>query len=178
MMLRLASHKDVGVSIVILIGIGANLRSPMNGPAIETCRAALTQLGRHGIAIESLSHWYATEPVGGPGQPAYVNAVAGLRTHLAPHPLLDLLQSVERLFGRRRGAKNAPRTLDLDLLAHGDAVLNSRRLTLPHPGLAERAFVLLPLADIAPAWRDPRSGLDVGGLLKRLNGRNAVRKIA
>jgi 2-amino-4-hydroxy-6-hydroxymethyldihydropteridine diphosphokinase len=96
------------------------------------------------------SSLYRTAPVGYLDQPDFVNAVAEIETHLDPAALLDQLLLIEGRFGRERSTRNAPRTLDLDLLLHGNRSVTSPRLTLPHPRMAERAFVLVPLAEIAP----------------------------
>ena len=102
-----------------------------------------------GIKAVTASPFYRSAPVEATG-PDFVNAVAALDTDLPPLALLDTLLALENLHGRQRPYRNAPRTLDLDLLMHGDAVLNHDRLTLPHPRMHQRAFVLLPLRDLAP----------------------------
>jgi len=127
------------------IGLGANL-----GDAGATLRLALRELATSaGIEDCAASPFYRTAPVDA-GGPDYVNAVARLRTTLAPEALLDLLQALEQRHGRERLYHNAPRTLDLDLLLYGDQVLQNARLTVPHPRMHERAFVLRPLVDLAP----------------------------
>jgi len=127
------------------IGLGANL-----GDAGATLRLALRELAASaGIDDCTASPFYRTAPVDA-GGPDYVNAVARLRTTLAPEALLDLLQALEQRHGRERLYHNAPRTLDLDLLLYGDQVLHDARLTVPHPRMHERAFVLRPLLDLAP----------------------------
>jgi len=141
------------------IGLGANL-----GDARTTLRdalAALQALAAPGsFAASSL---WRSAPIDSSG-PDYVNAVARLRTALAPHALLDALQAIERRFGRERPYRNAPRTLDLDVLLYGvlgDAgglVLSDDRLTLPHPRAAQRAFVLAPLAELWPRGEIPGAG--------------------
>jgi len=132
------------------IGLGANL-----GDARATLRAAVAALDRlpqtRLVAVSSL---YRSAPIDSTG-PDYLNAVASLDTTLAPHELLAALQAIELEHGRERPYRNAPRTLDLDLLLHGDAVLDTPTLTLPHPRLLERAFVLAPLAQLQPALRLP-----------------------
>jgi 2-amino-4-hydroxy-6-hydroxymethyldihydropteridine diphosphokinase len=138
------------------VGLGSNLDHP-----IDHVRGALAELGYlAGTRVVARSRLYRSPPAGPPDQPDYVNAVAGLLTQLAPAELLAALQAVERAHGRTRsGERWGPRTLDLDLLLHGDRVLNDAGLELPHPRMHERAFVLVPLAEIAPAARVPGHGL-------------------
>ena len=148
------------------IGLGANL-----GDARATLRAALDEL-RSLAAPGSFqaSALYASAPVDSSG-PDYVNAVARLRTGLAPHALLDALQAIEERFGRERPYRNAPRTLDLDVLLYGvqgddgGLQLHDDRLTLPHPRAAQRTFVLEPLAELWPRGAIPGAG-DVAALLE------------
>ncbi len=117
-----------------------------------------------------MSGLYRTAPVGGPpGQPDYLNAALALHTDLAPQALLAALLDIEARAGRVRAERWGPRVLDLDLIAHGDLVLDAPGLTLPHPRAFERAFVLAPLADIAPDWRHPTLGRSVREALARLD---------
>ncbi len=154
------------------IALGANLPSPA-GPPDATLAAAAERLASLGRII-ARSSLYSTAPVGLPpgfvDQPRFLNAVVVLDTDLAPRPLLAALLSIERLFGRDRAAAlpNGPRTLDLDLLLYDDLILSEPGLEIPHPRFAQRAFVLVPLAEIAPALRDPRSGLTAAQLLAAL----------
>lgn len=127
------------------IGLGANL-----GDSAATLRRVLAELKTTpGVAAVTASSFYRSAPVDATG-PDFVNAVAALDTSLAPLELLDVLQALENQHGRQRPYRNAPRTLDLDLLLHGDARLDDERLILPHPRMQLRAFVLLPLRDLAP----------------------------
>jgi 2-amino-4-hydroxy-6-hydroxymethyldihydropteridine diphosphokinase len=144
---------------MILIGLGANLPSDVGEPR-ATLEAALAKLEREGVRVVARSRWYRSAPVPRADQPDYVNAVASVETALDPTALLALLHRIEQEFGRARGAPNAARTLDLDLLAYRDRVSEGGEgaPVLPHPRLHERAFVLLPLVDIAPDWRHPRLG--------------------
>lgn len=133
------------------IGLGANL-----GNAPRTVRSAVAALDRLAdVRVVATSRLYRSTPIGPPGQPDYMNAVAGLDTALAPHDLLASLQAVEQDFGRERGVHWGARTLDLDILLVGDEVIATERLTVPHAHLTERAFVLWPLLDIAPDARLP-----------------------
>lgn len=137
------------------VGLGANL-----GDSLATLRQALADLAAHPlIRQQALSRFYRTAPLGADG-PDYVNAVVRVGTALPALELLDLLQDVERRHGRQRPYRNAPRTLDLDLLAYGNLRLDSPRLTLPHPRMRERAFVLRPLADIDPGFVLPEGSVD------------------
>lgn len=130
------------------VGLGANL-----GDAAANVRAAFERLATvPGCSAARLSPLYRSAPVEATG-PDYANAVARLDTTLTPEALLQALQEIERAFGRERLFHHAPRTLDLDLLLHGDAVCATAALTLPHPRLHLRAFVLLPLLDLAPDLR-------------------------
>ena len=147
------------------IALGANLGEPAT-----TVRAAIAAL--HDLPHSQLiaaSSLYRTAPVGLKNQPDFINAVVSVETQLDAHALLDELFAVEARFGRRRSVPNAPRTLDLDLLLHGDTISNDPGLTLPHPRMHQRAFVLAPLAEIAPALALPGRGA-VEALLRRCSG--------
>ncbi len=135
------------------IGLGANL-----GDARATLQAALQALSHlPGCRLQQVSSVYRSAPVDAAG-PDFFNAVAAMHTRLEPLPLLDALQAVEQQFGRQRPYPNAPRTLDLDLLLLGDLHLQTPRLTLPHPRLHQRAFVLQPLLEITPGLSAPGLG--------------------
>lgn len=151
---------------MILIGLGANLPSALGSPQ-KTLEAALSALGEAGIGVERRSAWYRSAPWPPGEQPWYVNAVASLATGLDPGALLAELHRLEARFGRTRRQRNEPRVLDLDLLDYGGRI-RPEAPVLPHPRLHERAFVLLPLAEIAPDWRHPVSGASVGELVARL----------
>jgi 2-amino-4-hydroxy-6-hydroxymethyldihydropteridine diphosphokinase len=158
-----------GRNAVILVGLGANLDSPRYGPPRRTLEAALARLEARGIRVAACSRFYRSAPVPASDQPWYVNAVAEVETPLAPGDLLKALLAVEVEFGRVRSVANAARVLDLDLLAYGDAVTAEDAVpALPHPRLAGRAFVLYPLAEIAPDWRHPATGAPVSSLIGAL----------
>ncbi|MGA2907080.1 MAG: 2-amino-4-hydroxy-6-hydroxymethyldihydropteridine diphosphokinase [Terracidiphilus sp.] len=153
------------------IALGANLPSPA-GPPDATLAAAVEHIRSLG-RVAARSSLYSTEPVGPADQPRFLNAVIALETDLAPRTLLDDLLFIERFFGRdrSRSVPNGPRTIDLDILLYGDLVLTEPGLEIPHPRLGERAFVLVPLAEIAPDLRVPPSGLTAAQLLADLDPR-------
>lgn len=153
---------------MILIALGANLDHPRFGPPAATLEAALAALAEQGPRIVARSRWFTSAPVPPSGQPWFVNGVARVETDLEPVALLALLHAVEAGFGRERGEANAARVLDLDLLDCDGLIQGEAPPILPHPRLHERAFVLLPLRDVAPAWRHPVSGLSVDDLIVRL----------
>jgi 2-amino-4-hydroxy-6-hydroxymethyldihydropteridine diphosphokinase len=130
----------------------------------------LATLDRRGIRTVRVSPWYRTAPVPVSDQPWYVNAVAEVMSALSADDLLADLHAVEADFGRARSVPNAARPIDLDLLDfHGEIAVGGRgRAILPHPRMTERAFVLLPLADLAPQWRHPASGLPIRTLIENL----------
>jgi 2-amino-4-hydroxy-6-hydroxymethyldihydropteridine diphosphokinase len=134
----------------VFVGIGANL-----GDALAAVRAAMDALAHlPGVTCVARSSLYRSAPVDA-GGPDFVNAVVELRTALEPEALLAALQAIETRFGRERPYRHAPRTLDLDLLAYGQRRVATAMLTLPHPRLHERAFVIEPLAEIAPELAPP-----------------------
>ena len=139
------------------------------GPPEATLAAAALRLGTLG-RVGCRSSLYSTEPVGFAGQPRFVNAVVELVTELTPRALLDGLLRIEQEFGRDRASSfvNGPRTLDLDILLMDGIVISEPGLEIPHPRLAERAFVLVPLCEIAPMFFDPGSKMTVAQLLHRL----------
>lgn len=158
-----------GAPVRAFVGVGANL-----GDAVQTVRDALQELGRlPQTALQACSSLYRSAPVEATG-PEFVNAVAELCTALPPFTLLRELQAIERRHGRVRSVRNAPRTLDLDLLLYGQQVLSSPELTVPHPRLHLRAFVLLPLHEIAPAVEVPGLG-PLGPWLAKAAGQSIAR---
>jgi len=136
------------------IALGANLGDP--AATVNAAFAALDQLPQSRLLAKSAL--YRTAPVGIAEQPEFVNAAALIDTTLAPEALLDALLAIEQAFGRVRAERNGPRTLDLDILLYDDLTLATPRLTLPHPRLHLRAFVLQPLADLAPDLAIPGRG--------------------
>ena len=160
---------------MILIGLGANLPS-VAGPPAATLAAALAALEAAGVRVERRSAWYRSAPVPAAGQPWYVNGVVAVATSLGPAELLALLHRIEARFGRVRRRQNEPRVLDLDLLDF-DGLVRQEPPVLPHPRLQERRFVLLPLADIAPAWRHPVSGAALAELIAGLDPEQRVERL-
>ena len=158
--------KQGGRPALAYVGLGANL-----GERETALRSALAAIGRlPGTCVMRVSPLYGSAPVDA-GGPDYLNAVAELTTTLAPQALLEALQTIERGAGRERPYRNAPRTLDLDILWFGGQIIDSPALTVPHPRMAERAFVLRPLADLAPerveaAWLQAVASQDI----QRLQG--------
>lgn len=153
----------------IYIGIGANLSSPRHGPPLATCRAAVVAIAEAGVAVRRRSRWYCSLPVPLSDQPPFVNGVLAVSTDSAPLALLALLHRIEADFGRTRSVRNAARLLDLDLLAYDDMITEpAAGVVLPHPRLHQRAFVLRPLAELAPNWRHPVTGLPIEDLVAAL----------
>jgi 2-amino-4-hydroxy-6-hydroxymethyldihydropteridine diphosphokinase len=153
---------------VILIALGGNLSHELFGPPQAVIGAALSALEVLGVRIAARSLLYDSAPVPASDQPNFVNAAAAVETTLGPRELMHVLQNVETAFGRVRRTRNEARTLDLDLLAYDDQVIEEDDLVLPHPRLHDRAFVLLPLRNIAPDWRHPKLGKTVDELIAAL----------
>ena len=146
------------------IALGSNL-----GDSLSTLEGALTVLAQTpGITVTARSHWYLTKAVGLP-QPNYLNGCALLHVTLTPQALLETLLQTEAKFGRIRRERWGARTLDLDLLLFDDVILDTPTLQIPHPRMAERAFVLVPLAEIAPNWTEPISGNAIATLVQTVD---------
>ena len=154
----------------IYIGAGANLSHPIYGSPREILEAAFERLAQRGVRVVRISPWYRTAPIPASDQPWYRNAVIEVGTDLAPDRLLEVLHEVEEVFGRLRSVPNAPRTIDLDLLDYRGKVVpeGQGRAVLPHPRMSNRAFVLRPLADLAPLWRHPVTAAPIQALLTAL----------
>lgn len=146
------------------IALGSNLGDSRT--ILENALKTLAQTP--GISLQARSSWYQTAPIG-PPQPDYLNACAVLNVHLTPKELLETLLKIEAQFGRVRQERNGPRTLDLDLLLFDDLILNTPHLQIPHPRMKERAFVLVPLAEIAPSWVEPVSRKAIAQLLETVD---------
>jgi len=148
------------------VALGSNLKSTF-GDREANLREAIRQIGALG-KVQAVSSFYDTEPVGYLDQPTFLNGALLLRTDLTPQALLAGLLAVERAMGRERLVAKGPRIIDLDLLLYDDVVLVKEDLTLPHPEMHERLFVLGPLAEIAPAIVHPLLGLTARDMLDRL----------
>jgi 2-amino-4-hydroxy-6-hydroxymethyldihydropteridine diphosphokinase len=165
----------------ILIGLGANLPGPDHRSPRETLEAALEAFPSYGLRVVRRSPWYESSPVPPSDQPWFVNGVAVIETDLSPQQALAQLLAVEQAFGRQRGERWAARTLDLDLLAYGARVVDEPATAehpaahVPHPRLQDRRFVLLPLKDVAPNWRHPRTGEGIDALIEALTDPGEVR---
>lgn len=149
------------------IALGSNL-----GPSLQILENALSELAKTPkITLVSHSSWYWTKPVG-PPQPDYLNGCAILDVDLSPIELLETLQRLENRAGRMRQERWGPRTLDLDILLYENLIVNEPQLQIPHPRLCERAFVLVPLAEIAPDWIEPVSQKAIATLQQQVNCRD------
>lgn len=154
---------------MMLIAIGANLPGPDGTPPLETCRRAIRRLqSLPGVGRCTLSRWYETAPVPPSAQPNYINGVARFEGTPEPGWMLAQLHAVEAAAGRVRGEANAARTLDLDIIDIGGLVRDAPDPVLPHPRAHQRAFVLLPLAEVAPHWVHPRLHRPVDDLIRAL----------
>jgi 2-amino-4-hydroxy-6-hydroxymethyldihydropteridine diphosphokinase len=160
---------------MILIGLGSNVEGPWGTPE-ETVRAALSELARGKTRLVEASSLMRSKPMGPVEQPDFVNAVAMVTTKLDPEHLMRHLHDLELAADRRRSVRWGPRTLDLDLLDYDGRVMtgegaargHQKPLILPHPGIAEREFVLAPLHQIAPEWTHPVTGLSATQMLAAL----------
>ena len=150
----------------ILVAIGANLPTTDGASPLATCQRAVGKLAAiPGLRLSRVSRWFATRPIPASDQPDFVNGVASLGGTIDPVDLLAALHGIEAAAGRIRAGPDGARTLDLDLLAMDGLIVAAPALTLPHPRLQDRAFVLRPLLDVLPGWRHPLSGRTVEVLL-------------
>jgi 2-amino-4-hydroxy-6-hydroxymethyldihydropteridine diphosphokinase len=157
------------VASTYLIGIGSNRRGRSGSPR-ETIAAFLDHRSPHWGEIIAASDISSSAPLG-PSKRTYANAVAGIETTLTPRELLAHLKSIERAHGRRAGRRWGERVIDLDIIAWSGGIWSSSELTIPHPEFRKRRFVLGPLCEIAPGWRDPVTHLTAGHLRARLDRR-------
>lgn len=154
---------------IVYLGLGSNL-----GDRSENMRQALGLLG-HFARLLKVSSIYETEPVGFLDQPKFLNAVCQVETRLRPLQLLVLIKGIEAKMGRRPSFRNAPRPIDIDILLYNNLIVDTPALVIPHPRLVERAFVLVPLAEICPELRHPVEGKRVIDLVGRVGGWEGVR---
>jgi len=155
---------DSEMGIQVAIALGSNL-----GDSQATLETAVAQLSQDpNINLQAQSHWYQTVAVG-PSQPDYLNGCVWVNTQYDPEPLLQRLLAIETQFGRVRLERWGPRILDLDVLLFGSEVINTPTLTVPHPHLHERAFVLAPLAEICPHWMHPILHQSIADLAKAVD---------
>lgn len=158
-------------SAVVYLGLGSNL-----GERQDNLDKALEFLSQR-LRVLKVSSVYDTEPIGNIEQPRFLNLVCQVSTTLAPPELLALVKGIESRLGRVPGKPNSPRPIDIDILFYGDQVIKTRELVIPHPRLAERAFVLIPLKEIAPGLVHPVSGKTVEEMLEGVSGRQGVLKL-
>jgi 2-amino-4-hydroxy-6-hydroxymethyldihydropteridine diphosphokinase len=161
--------KQKSAMVEVYLGLGSNL-----GDREQNLARALDLLAQR-VKIEQTSSLYVTEPVDHKDQPLFLNAVCRVRTSLAPEDLLGLAKRIEVAMGRKPSFVNGPRPIDIDILFYGDKVVNIPHLVIPHPRVQERAFVLVPLAEIASRLVHPVSGQTVGDMIGRLKDRRGVR---
>ena len=158
-------------SVEVYLGLGSNM-----GNRQENLEKALDFLSQR-LRVAGVSSMYDTEPVGNVNQPRFLNLACRVHTRLEPAALLALAKGIESKMGRAFGKANAPRPIDIDILIYGDRVMETPELTIPHPRLEERAFVLIPLLEVAPDLRHPVSDMHIRDLAARVGGREGVKKI-
>lgn len=157
----------------VYLAFGANLGNPK-----QQIERGIMALNDQDVRVVTQSSWYETEPVGLDDQPWYINLVARAETGLAPHALLAACQQIEKQLGRVPSTQFGPRHLDIDILHYGDKVVDSDGLTIPHPRMKERRFVLIPLLEIAPDLEDPVLNQSYAEVLSRLDeGKKVLRSL-
>ena len=149
---------------VVFLGIGSNV-----GDREKNVSEAVLRIEEEGISVLSRSSFYVTRPEEGPAQEDYLNGVLKVWTEKPPADLLDTLKHIEKRMGRKAAVKNFPRIIDIDILLYGNRIVQTPRLVIPHARMHERAFVLRPLADLAPDYVHPVLGLNVNELLERVD---------
>jgi len=155
------------------IGLGSNLPSKIYGSPKSTLKIALKTLESLGIKILRLSSWYKSSPIPLSDQSWYVNAVAEIKTQLSPHQLVKTLLTIESKFGRQRAERNEARVIDLDLLIYNQIIMDNIifediEVSVPHPRMNSRRFVLIPLKELEPCWHDPKSNSPIDLLIEKL----------
>lgn len=168
---------------MIYIGLGANLPSPVHGSPVDTLNACIKRLHDFDLQVVNVSRWYESAPVPMSDQPWYVNGVAAIKTNLNARDVLKRLLEIEHEFGRVRSELNAPRVLDLDLIAYNTQIIEDegkiedKPFCIPHPRMHERAFVLLPLTDLNPQWIHPKLKSNLSDLVAQLPKDQIIRPI-
>ncbi|HBR67918.1 MAG TPA: 2-amino-4-hydroxy-6-hydroxymethyldihydropteridine diphosphokinase [Rhodospirillaceae bacterium] len=162
---------------MIFVGLGANLPSRYGRPE-QTVKAAIAALAAAGVEIVATSGLWRSAPVPVSDDPWYCNAVVSVRTDITSGALLEVLQNIEKDFGREDTARNAPRVIDLDLLVFNNEIIDTESLTLPHPRMHERAFVLIPLREISPEWVHPFMNKTIDEMLSVLEGEQRLVPVA
>ena len=157
--------------VTLYLGLGSNL-----GDRKANLEKAVQLLGQ-ALSLEQISSVYETQPVGYEEQPLFLNAVCRATTDIGPFQLLSLIKGIEVALDRVPSFPNAPRPIDIDILLYGNLVIEAPQLVIPHPRLAERAFVLIPLAEIAPDLTHPASGRSIQVLASGAQGREGVKRI-
>jgi GTP cyclohydrolase-4 len=157
----------IGLASVYL-GLGANI-----GNRTQNFEKALDMLSQ-GAQVKQVSSFYETEPIGYSNQPQFLNAVCRISTSLSPEQLLALIKEIEATLGRKPSFRNAPRPIDIDILFYDEQIINSKELIIPHPRIEERAFVLIPLAELAPDMVNPANDKKVSEMLDNVEGRDGV----
>ncbi len=158
---------------IVYLGLGSNL-----GNRRHNLDRAIEALGDKGkVRVKKLSSLYETEPVGFAEQPLFLNAVCEGNTHLTPRQLLAFVKETEKKLGRLPSLRDSPRVIDIDILFYEGEQRESPALTIPHPRLAERAFVLVPLAEIAPDMRHPKADKTMAELLLEVEGKEGVKLV-
>jgi 2-amino-4-hydroxy-6-hydroxymethyldihydropteridine diphosphokinase len=159
------SRADADLDLAVFVALGSNDKGVRDG-VHQALEAALAGFPSEGLEVMARSSWWRSAAWPNADDPAFLNGVVRISTVLDPHALMAALGRIEAAFGRTRGPRNAPRTLDLDLVAYGRRAGDLDGLILPHPRAAERLFVMGPLAEIAPDWRHPVSGLTAAALAR------------
>jgi len=163
---------STGEKVQCAIALGSNL-----GESQQILKQAIQRIDAHPqITVNAVSSWYETRPIG-PQQPNYWNGCVLINTSLSPPELLTTLLTIENEFGRVREERWGARTLDLDVILYDDWIVKTECLQIPHPRMRERAFVLVPLAEIAPNWIDPVTGSAIAQLKETIDGSGILRKI-
>jgi 2-amino-4-hydroxy-6-hydroxymethyldihydropteridine diphosphokinase len=168
----MSSSPDRTISSAVFLSLGSNL-----GNREQRLQSALSLLPEEGVSVLTCSSVYRTDPLYVRDQPDFLNVVCEVETSLSAHQLLESCLRIEQRLGRTRRLKKGPREIDLDILFFGQMIIEDQNLVVPHPLLYERNFVLVPLAEIAPDFRDPRTGLSVLQLKDRCRDDSSIERV-